>query len=139
MIHAQFDHGSLVHLLQPENRQWHTNIVIEIARCRQIRIVTIGCPENGSDHFLDRRLAVTPRHPDNRYSELPAPVHGNFTHCQTGICDNQRRQRIIFRQSFHKHGRSPFISDIRQKPVCIEIFTIQGNKQIARPYLATVR
>ena len=111
-----------------QQRQRHSDVVVEISLRDRYAVFPFQRP---ADQFFGRRFSVAARYADDRNGKIPAPLSGHVTQSQTGIGNDQRRQRIIFRNAFRHHSRNPFFRQFGQKIMRIEILAFQCHKQIA--------
>jgi hypothetical protein len=138
MIHAQLDDCGLVRGFQPDQRQRHADVVIQVAAGRQVLLGTELGGQDGRDHFLDRGLAIAAGDAYDRDVELAPPVRADLAERRAGIGHHQRRQREAGRQLFYHHGSDAARGDIVQEVMRIETLAAQGDEELAGTGFAAV-
>ena len=74
VIHTHFDHCITVRGTQPQQRQRHADVVVQITFCREHRFCRTGFDaQDGGEHFLHGGFAVTAGHGDQGNVETIAP------------------------------------------------------------------
>ena len=103
LAHPHLDHGSAMKITQREQRQGHTDVVIQIAAGGEHRLLTealmagLGAQDRGA-HLLDRGLAVATGHADQRQREARTPCARQGAEGKPTIVNHhywQRRHRIV--------------------------------------------
>ena len=118
-----------------KNRQWQSDLIVEIARGLEHRIFL---RQYRSDHLLRARLADTSRDSDHFDIQLPAIEGGNLFHClRCGIHKDIRSCRMIQR-SFREYGKCAFFKHIRNKTMAVHTLALDWNEQIIFLHLAAV-
>ncbi len=105
MVHAKFNHRQLMRGLQTEQRERQANIVVEVASSREACIRADRSGEDRRDHFLDRRLAIAPRHSDERHAEFAPPAARQCAERDTRIGHAQSRHVPVVGRARHQRCR----------------------------------
>ncbi len=91
-VHAHLDDRRMVRRMQLEQRQRHADVVVEVARCRQHRMLAEIRAQDGGAHLLDGGLAIAAGDADQRDVEARAPVGGELAEGQPRVGDADQRQ-----------------------------------------------
>ena len=94
MVHAHLDHREAVRLAQPEQRERHADVVVEVSRRgedRGARAAMRG--EDRGEHFLHRGLAVAAGERDQWQREAAPPMRGQQAQREARIGDDHLRKQ----------------------------------------------
>ena len=133
-VGAHLDDRETVSGLEPQQRQGHADVVVEIAACRQ---GVAGLGEDRRRHFLGRGLAVAARHADDRNVERLAPGVSGASERRLGVGDDDLRQAGGLRRIDERPGGTG-CGRGRDEFVAVEAWTAQGHEEIARRQRAAV-
>jgi hypothetical protein len=90
MIHAHFRDGIAVLLTQLQQRQWQTDVIVQIPFSGQHQVLAASCcTQDAGQHLFDCGLAVTTGNRRQRNTEFAAPVTRQIA---------QRPARILHQQ-----------------------------------------
>ena len=76
--------------IQIEQREWHTDFIVEITAGRKIVLLTECGAQDRGDHLFDRSLAIATGDTDHRNVEAPAPQLRDLTEGVACIRHDQR-------------------------------------------------
>ena len=141
VVHAEFEHrgampADLV-LAQPQQRQRHTDVVVEVARGGQRRVAQPGV-QDGRDHLRDGGLAVAAGHGDQRQLDLLPPRRGQSAQRLPAVGDLQAGQARGMQAAFGQRRQGAHHAGLRQKVVRIETLAAQRDEQVAGAQAARV-
>jgi len=88
-VGAHFHHGKAMRRRQPQQRQRHADVVVEIAAGGQ---TVTGLPEDRGRHLLGGGLAVAARHAHQWAAKVRAPVARGALERRLGIGHDDLRQ-----------------------------------------------
>jgi hypothetical protein len=135
VIHAHFKHRITMARTHSQQREGHTDIVVQIAfGCKHLCLVGARTAQDCGEHLLDRRLAVAACEPDQRQGKSQPPRCSEATqrgaciidHDQ-GLCGQTLRNRVTTDDS---PGSAPCKSLI-EKARRIETLALQCEKKIS--------
>ena len=131
MVGAQLDHPSNMLRRQLQQGQRRTEVVIQVATGGQNRTLQ-ALAQDAGEHFLDGGLAAGAGNRHHRRVERLTIERTQLTQGQTGIGDQQLRQRRTRHFTRHQRSHCAFAGDFSQVIMAIETRTGQGNKQLTR-------
>ena len=124
---AHLDHGKAVLAGQLQQRQRHTQFVVQIAARGEYRP---AFAQNGGQHFLDGGFAAGAGNTDYRAGELLTYQSGQVTQRQLAVMHQQLRQRIVHQVLDHRRSCAVF-TGLGNKVMTVAAAASQGNKQTA--------
>ena len=145
MIRARLQHRRLMRRLNPQQRVWHADVVVEagLAPDRGEFLAQHGC-----DEILRRRLPVRAADRDDRQRKLPAIRRRQFAkrhprirdfNSGTGVSPVRQRSRCRTTPRIHHHRRNILPRDQLKKLMPIKRVAFECDEQIARLHLPRIR
>ena len=138
MVHAHLDHTHAVRIAEPQQRERHADVVVEVAPrgkgslCAQVR------HQNGGDHFLGRGLAVAAGDGNQRALETTTPAARQRTQRTAGIGHPQRGHANALGEHFGQHGGRTGVDGSVNESMAIEAVAAQRDVQVTGAYGARI-
>jgi hypothetical protein len=133
MVHAQLDHREAVRGRQPQQRQRHADVVVQVAGRREPCVGADRCREDRRDHFLDGRLAVAARHGDERQREALAPAMRERAERGARLAAFDDRHREARRHVRDQRRGCAARGHVAEEVVRVEALALQRDEQVAGP------
>jgi hypothetical protein len=127
VVGTDLDHRGRVVVLETQQRQRHTDMIVEVAAGRVARPLL---KEDRRDQLLGRGLAVAAGNRDHRDRELSAPRFGGALQRQQRVIDHDLRQPKRQAARDHGAGRTACAGG-RDEIVRVEVRTRQRHEQLA--------
>ena len=132
VVHAQFDRGDLVLRTQPQQGEWYTDIVVQVAGGGQHRLWLPGTQDRGQ-HLRHGRLAIGAGDRDQAQVELGTPLRGQLPQGLPGVADFDAWQAGVIQATsgMAQCGGGASCLGLGQELVRVVPFTLQGDKQVS--------
>ncbi len=129
---AELDDRAAVFGAQFQQRQWRTEVVVQIAARSQHGVVPVSTAQNAGEHFLDAGLATRAGDGGDWPLEGLTVERPQTPQRQASIGDNQLRQRRALDFACDQSRHRAFGGHLGEIGMTIEARTGQRNEQLPR-------
>ena len=120
----------VVVLAQPQQRQRHADVVVEVAGGGQ-HALAVPRSQDGGDHLRHRRLAVAAGDGDQRQVQARAPGRRQLLQGRQRVADAQTGQRRRAQPRLRQRGHGAGGLRLGEKGVAVETLATQRHEQVA--------
>ena len=133
MVHTQLHHGHRVVRTQVQQRQGHTNVVVQIALGGQA-VLRLGHPQDAGQHLGHGGFAIAAGHGNQGQLKLRTPTCGQLTQGQTCVWHHHSGHAnslcVGAARGLAQDGDRPHVFGLGNELRAIKTLTAQGHKQI---------
>jgi len=137
MVGAQFHNRTAMSASEPQQGEWHADVIVEVAPGDQDPASTVMA-HDGAQHGLDRGLAVAAGHRDQRVLIVFPPGSGQ---CPQGLCSIRYHElwQIDDNRPADQRSGGAVVTRSLYKVMPVVLHTAQRHEQLTRPHATTVQ